>query len=316
MQVQEMLDSTNQAVQLNRRLHAELRGAKHTAAAVSLDAPCAACGAPLRARPRCSVPHGALWMFLAWCVLVAGRLCRVQGRVWGRTFLVDCCSCMLIVSCAACSAPLCVRPQRIVLNGASVRSLSCWLSARRTGNLMLRCGAGVLGGFSASQARLCRLLRSHLWRARTCKSLVRKSKPCSYTAYETLISSPLSTAIKPMGHDPELCARAGGHIPMLQVFPSGAVYHTSCAAQRIMQLSPHREFCDKLRGLLKTLAAQDKSAGKAVGAEAVAKAQQQLAAILRQEGDPLNTEAVLQMLAQPYGSMTAHERQLWSLSAS
>jgi hypothetical protein len=109
---------------------------------------------------------------------------------------------------------------------------------------------------------------------------------------------------------------AGGHIPRLQVYPSGAAYHTSCVAQRAMQLSADRDFCASVHALLRKLSAKgDKPARRQLDPRAIAQAQQQLAALLR-EGDPMNSESVLNLLGLPYGAVDAQDSKLWSLSAA
>ena len=60
MQVQHTLESTTKAVSMNKALLEQLGKTRHRTAALSLDATCASCRQPLRSRPRCSVPQGAL----------------------------------------------------------------------------------------------------------------------------------------------------------------------------------------------------------------------------------------------------------------
>jgi hypothetical protein len=69
LQVQETLASTCKAVAMNKKLLEQLSGSQHRTATLSLDAPCAACGLPLRVRPRCTVPQGAADLLVILCRL-------------------------------------------------------------------------------------------------------------------------------------------------------------------------------------------------------------------------------------------------------
>ena len=99
-----------------------------------------------------------------------------------------------------------------------------------------------------------------------------------------------------------VAVRAGGAIPPYQIYPSGAVYHTSCVAERLVTLSTDAAFCQQLTSILEFLAAQrtGKHSGKKSSEADVSAAQHQLAALLK-EGDPANSERVLSLLEAPYG---------------
>jgi hypothetical protein len=105
---------------------------------------------------------------------------------------------------------------------------------------------------------------------------------------------------------------------MLQVYPSGAAYHTSCVAQRMLQLTNQPDVKTRLLSLLSKLSgkgAKQRGLDHKLDPATTLKLQQQLASLLR-EGDPLNSEHVLSLLNLPYGDDGASQRQLWSLTAA
>lgn len=94
--------------------------------------------------------------------------------------------------------------------------------------------------------------------------------------------------------------RAGGHIPPFQVYPSGALYHTSCAVQRLLLLSSDAAYKQQLNAALKVLAAVPRQGRRnAENVDKVDAAQSELALLLK-EGDPFNSERVLMLAALPY----------------
>ena len=112
---------------------------------------------------------------------------------------------------------------------------------------------------------------------------------------------------------PHVATYAGGAIPPIQIYPSGAVYHTSCAVQRIITLTSHQPFLSHLKNLLDTLARHKGNDTASAAAADVLTAQHQLAAALRGEyGDPLNSERVLTLLELPYGEAVG-EIAAWQL---
>lgn len=89
----------------------------------------------------------------------------------------------------------------------------------------------------------------------------------------------------------------GGAIPKIQVFPSGACYHTSCAVEQILRSTAH--LGRPVAGHGELLATLDQLARSTphTDRDAVLEAQQRLHRWLK-EGDPLHTERALDFLEQ------------------
>jgi hypothetical protein len=88
----------------------------------------------------------------------------------------------------------------------------------------------------------------------------------------------------------------------------------------MLQMSTDPVYKEHLLSLLKTLSGQHAIAGRrgmmrAEAEDAIAAAQSSLATLLK-EGDPLNSERVLNLLDLPYGEDSVENRRLWSLARS
>eukprot|EP00892_Ulva_mutabilis_P012108 jgi/Ulvmu1/926/UM102_0009.1 len=100
----------------------------------------------------------------------------------------------------------------------------------------------------------------------------------------------------PLRSPPASMVPSGGAIPKIQVFPSGACYHTSCAVELMLRSSAHLSRADHLRDLTATME-QLAACTPHTDRDTVQDAQQRLHRWLR-EGDPLHTERMLGFLEQ------------------
>lgn len=114
---------------------------------------------------------------------------------------------------------------------------------------------------------------------------------------------------------------AGGDIPAFQVYASGAVYHTSCAVQLILQASTDADFKQRTLAVLEGLAPNKvhrPQSAKSQNYIATAKSQMlaQLAAVLKQ-GDPLNSDCIVHLLSVPFaGSGTDKSADDWRMGSN
>jgi hypothetical protein len=98
-----------------------------------------------------------------------------------------------------------------------------------------------------------------------------------------------------------LFEHAGGAIPPIQVYPSGSIFHTSCAAHRLLQVRTDVEFRSQLLRTLTVLASARKHKVRDSARHKcdIEEAQMQLRTLLI-EGDCLNTDCVLDLIELPY----------------
>lgn len=99
--------------------------------------------------------------------------------------------------------------------------------------------------------------------------------------------------------------RAEGAVPPFCVYPSGAAYHTPCAVFRLTMATPGSKRTRRLKQILEDLngvAADAKHVSSRGGSmEIVTKLQEELFHAL-QGGDPMNSEAIVDLIDVPLGS--------------
>jgi hypothetical protein len=117
------------------------------------------------------------------------------------------------------------------------------------------------------------------------------------------------------------CQRlAGGALPAMQAYASGATCHTSCAVERMLRTTSDATARNELRRLaerLVVMGGRKRLGVKAAAAEASKAAALQHELSMRlQEGDPLCSELLVNLIEQPFGEASAAAAADWALTLS